>query len=231
MKIESNVEPSGTRLAIAGDCRMSDVAALDAALRALLGSPPASLTVDFGSSGAFDIGPAWLLHRAMRALEGRGTRVVVSGPLPSPFEYLERLPPESGTPPAPAVGPALVRHLAPLGRRIEERAAAGWESLLFGGRLLDTASRAWRRWNGLRLPSVVRHVHDTGVRAIPVVAMIAFLISVIAAYIGAQQLRRSAPRSSRSTSWRSACCASSACCSPRSWSRVAPAAPTRPNSA
>ena len=61
--------------------------------------------------------------------------------------------------------------------------------MLFGGRLLETAGRKWRRPAGLRLPSVVRHVYETGVRAIPVVAMIAFLISVIAAYIGAQQLR------------------------------------------
>jgi phospholipid/cholesterol/gamma-HCH transport system permease protein len=35
----------------------------------------------------------------------------------------------------------------------------------------------------------VRHVHETGVQAIPIVAVIAFLISVISAYIGAQQLR------------------------------------------
>jgi phospholipid/cholesterol/gamma-HCH transport system permease protein len=42
----------------------------------------------------------------------------------------------------------------------------------------------------LRLPSVVRHVHETGVTAVPIVSLIAFLISVIVAYIGAQQLRR-----------------------------------------
>ena len=35
----------------------------------------------------------------------------------------------------------------------------------------------------------MRHVHETGVQAIPIVAVIAFLISVISAYIGAQQLR------------------------------------------
>jgi len=40
----------------------------------------------------------------------------------------------------------------------------------------------------LRVPSVVRHVYETGVTAIPIVALIAFLIAVIVAYIGAQQL-------------------------------------------
>jgi phospholipid/cholesterol/gamma-HCH transport system permease protein len=189
MQIESIVEQSSTRLAVAGDCRMSDVPALDATLRALVASPPASLRVEFGAAGAFDIGPAWLLRRALADLERRGTRIVVDGPLPSHFDYLDRLPADGvAAAPATSANP-VVRQLAGLGRSIEERAGNWYESFLFGGRLLDTAGRKWRHPRGLRLPSVVRHVHETGVRAIPVVAMIAFLISVIAAYIGAQQLR------------------------------------------
>ena len=35
----------------------------------------------------------------------------------------------------------------------------------------------------------MRHAYETGVQAVPVVAVIAFLISIILAYIGAQQLR------------------------------------------
>ena len=42
----------------------------------------------------------------------------------------------------------------------------------------------------LRLPSIVRHIHETGVTAIPIVSLIAFLISVVVAYLGAQQLSR-----------------------------------------
>jgi phospholipid/cholesterol/gamma-HCH transport system permease protein len=41
-----------------------------------------------------------------------------------------------------------------------------------------------------RLPSIVRHVYDTGLTAVPIVALIAFLISVIVAYIGAIELRQ-----------------------------------------
>ncbi len=39
----------------------------------------------------------------------------------------------------------------------------------------------------------MRHLHETGVTAIPIVSLIAFLISVIVAYLGAQQLSSSAP--------------------------------------
>jgi len=50
--------------------------------------------------------------------------------------------------------------------------------------------RACSSLRRLRLPSLIRQVHETGVTAIPIVALIAFLISVIVAYIGAQQLRQ-----------------------------------------
>jgi phospholipid/cholesterol/gamma-HCH transport system permease protein len=46
------------------------------------------------------------------------------------------------------------------------------------------------RPGALRAPSIVRHVYETGITAIPIVSLIAFLISVIVAYLGAQQLAR-----------------------------------------
>ncbi|MDB5477708.1 MAG: transporter permease, partial [Alphaproteobacteria bacterium] len=38
--------------------------------------------------------------------------------------------------------------------------------------------------------SVIRHINETGVAAIPIVSLIAFLISIVLAYQGADQLRR-----------------------------------------
>jgi phospholipid/cholesterol/gamma-HCH transport system permease protein len=82
-----------------------------------------------------------------------------------------------------------MRWLADVGRTGEARARTWYDAFVFGGQVLVTAGSRWTSPRGLRLPSVVRHVYETGVRAVPVVALIAFLISVIAAYIGAQQLR------------------------------------------
>jgi len=42
----------------------------------------------------------------------------------------------------------------------------------------------------LRLASITRHIYETGIQAIPIVSLIAFLISVIIAYLSAQQLRQ-----------------------------------------
>jgi phospholipid/cholesterol/gamma-HCH transport system permease protein len=150
---------------------------------------PASLQIDLSAAGDLDIGPAWLLHGAVKDLRAAGSRVDLHGPAPRHFAYFTELEAQGGgaLPAAPAA--SLGAWLTAAGRRLEEHARSTYESLVFGGRLLASAATAWRSVKRLRIPSVVRHMHETGVQAIPVVAVIAFLISVISAYIGAQQLR------------------------------------------
>ncbi len=58
------------------------------------------------------------------------------------------------------------------------------------GSIVATIGRALISPRRFRLASIVRHVYETGATAVPIVSLIAFLISVIVAYIGAQQLRQ-----------------------------------------
>ena len=60
----------------------------------------------------------------------------------------------------------------------------------FFGRIAAVLGQIFSHPRVLRLPSIVRHVQETGVSAIPIVSLIAFLISVVVAYLGAQQLAR-----------------------------------------
>ena len=52
-----------------------------------------------------------------------------------------------------------------------------------------THLRGWRHPQRMRAPSIVRHAYEAGIQALPIVAMIAFFVAVIIAYIGASQLR------------------------------------------
>ena len=76
---------------------------------------------------------------------------------------------------------------------IGRRAVTLWRdmvgALAFLGRMCATALRSLPHPRSLRPISIARHVYDTGITAIPIVALIAFLISVIVAYMSAQQLR------------------------------------------
>ena len=189
MGFQATLSDARDRLRIAGDCRMTDAPALDAMLRTLREASPASVVIDLTQAGDLDIGPSWLLHCAVEDLRGRGTGIELEGPPPEHFAYLDGLAAASDAPTAAAARGWPMRWLVGLGMRIEERWHSWYEALDFGGRVLATAATRWTSLRRLRLPSIVRHVHETGVQAIPIVAVIAFLISVISAYIGAQQLR------------------------------------------
>jgi phospholipid/cholesterol/gamma-HCH transport system permease protein len=180
----ARVDATEALLTLTGDCRAADLDALESAL-AEWGAAGARC-IDFRGAGAFDIGPAWI---AKRAVADAGPATQVLGPTPGHFAYLDELLDGASArtgdvPPPPRVSP-LVR----LGQAIEARGHAWYEELTYGGQLLATAGTAWRSWKRLRIPSVVRHAYETGYQAVPVVAVIAFLISVISAYISAQQLR------------------------------------------
>ena len=185
-RFEAGVDAARGDLRLAGDCRALDLESLQRALGEWRRAGARSL--DLTAAGQFDIGPAWLLQRALGAAAEGGAVPVVSGTLPSHFAYLQELvadvPDDGATAPEPE-SPWLAR----FGRALHERFHTWYEALTYGGILITTAGLAWRSLKRLRIPSIVRHAYETGYQAVPVVAVIAFLISVISAYIGAQQLR------------------------------------------
>jgi phospholipid/cholesterol/gamma-HCH transport system permease protein len=75
-----------------------------------------------------------------------------------------------------------------LGRWTVLQGTEGGHLLGFFGRIAAVLGQSFSHLRVLRLASIVRHVQETGVSAIPIVSLIAFLISVVVAYLGAQQL-------------------------------------------
>ncbi len=63
-------------------------------------------------------------------------------------------------------------------------------ALEFAGRVCIALLRALVSPHRLRPTAVARHIFDTGITAVPIVSLVGFLISVILAYMGAQQLRK-----------------------------------------
>jgi phospholipid/cholesterol/gamma-HCH transport system permease protein len=166
---------------------MYDAEALQRALDEWRQAGPRQL--DLTGAGEFDIGPAWLLQRILHEHGKAQGGITIAGHPLAHFAYLDELA-GPGTEPSLA-GESLTRDswLVRFGKAVEARLHTWYEALTYGGQLIVTAGMAWRSLRRLRLPSIVRHAYETGVQAVPVVAVIALLISVISAYIGAQQLR------------------------------------------
>ncbi len=62
--------------------------------------------------------------------------------------------------------------------------------LSFIGQIVVTLVQVLLKPKHIRLTSIIRHIDETGINAIPIVALIAFLTSVVLAYQGATQLKQ-----------------------------------------
>lgn len=185
--LESERTGDGLQLRLSGAWRLENIEAIEAALAALPAAGGERVRVDCSALEGLDLSGAWLLRRRLAA-----ARIELVGPVPAEFEFLEEMLAHEPEQPQPesAGWPFVQDALAWIGRGSVRQALQTRDALAFFGRIVVTALKSLRSARRLRVPSVTRHVYETGIQAIPIVALIAFLISVIVAYLGAQQLKQ-----------------------------------------
>jgi phospholipid/cholesterol/gamma-HCH transport system permease protein len=186
----------GDRLLIeaGGAWTLEELVRLDAARQTLVIAAEAggaTARIDLAALDAMDTAGAWLLHRLERNLESLGWRVELAGLRDGHAALLAEIGRLQAPPPAPAaeINP-LVRVLANLGRGTIAACAEALRLLSFFGQTMLALMRVLRRPWRLRLTSLTHHLEQTCVNALPVVGLISFLIGIVMAYQGADQLRR-----------------------------------------
>lgn len=93
-------------------------------------------------------------------------------------------------PAEPPVPGGLVLVVASLGKATIDAAIEGARLLSFFGWTVATLARSLVHPSRLRLTSLTHHLEQTCLNALPIVGLIAFLIGIVMAYQGADQLRR-----------------------------------------
>jgi phospholipid/cholesterol/gamma-HCH transport system permease protein len=174
---------------LSGSWRGRDLPAIDAELDALSLAGVGTLSIRIPEGQAMDLAGAWRLRDWAEAAERGGVQVQFEGGKPGQIDLIDstlagkrqRVPSSSSE--------SKFEPVSALGRQVTRR----WLSLLaaldFIGRTTMTWLRACTSWRRLRPISIARHVYETGITAIPIVSLIAFLITLIIAYIAAQQAR------------------------------------------
>ncbi len=147
--------------------------------------------IDGAGLGSLDLTGAWFLRRLEQRLAAAGVAHAWRTAQPEPVTLTTTLlaagvPVES----RPAGRLTGERPLDVIGRWTVHRGGDLRDGFEFLGRIYYVLGGGLLRPTRLRGHSIVRHVYETGIQAIPIVALIAFLISVIVAYIGAQELRQ-----------------------------------------
>jgi phospholipid/cholesterol/gamma-HCH transport system permease protein len=188
--IESRREGEKLNLALQGEWRAAVVPQILAEIRKLDLAGVREAQINAGGAKRLDMAGAWALDDLTRQLAAQSIPAQFVGAEPQPLLLVR-----SALVADQQAKPSALRentHDSPverLGRTTVERIQGMRQGLAFVGQATVVFGRALISWKRLRPISVVRHVYETGITAIPIVSLIAFLISVIIAYLSASQLR------------------------------------------
>lgn len=147
--------------------------------------------IDLAGLTALDTAGAWLIHRARQGLQAAGIEVTLSGGSDDQRRLLQTVVAhDQGLPAPPKGGGPLIRFLDRVGRGVFWLLGNGKELVAFLGHTIIVLGRSlaapWRiRWR-----AVASHMETSGVNALPIVGLISFLIGIVLAYQGAEQLAR-----------------------------------------
>ncbi|HLY07078.1 MAG TPA: MlaE family lipid ABC transporter permease subunit [Rhizomicrobium sp.] len=180
------------RLALGGDWLLGEAERMDQALRALHFDGVSQIFVDGSRISRLDSAGAWLIVRTRQMLEAKGVQVT-NVLLPETYRALyQRLEGE-------ALAPAAMHprrqtfsdFLARIGRGTVHFLRQTYDLVGFLGRVtVETWEAILAPRHELPLPAFVQQIEETGLTALPIVGMLAFLIGVVLAYQGADQLKR-----------------------------------------
>lgn len=179
-------------LALSGSWTARGIGAIEPQLDRLSDSPASGLSVNGAHIEALDTAGAWVLQKLLRRLRDEGTAVQVSGLRPEFAKLLEIVEKheadraDTHTLDAGAASSAL----EVLGRS----AVAGLEQavalLSFVGESANALAGSIAHPARLRWRPILFNIRSAGFDALPIVGLLSFLLGIVVAYQGADQLRQ-----------------------------------------
>jgi phospholipid/cholesterol/gamma-HCH transport system permease protein len=174
-----------------GDWTISEVSHMDLELARINLGSAREVEIDGSNVGAMDSAGAWLLLRTKREAENAGAKVTLT--VPEKYQALLDTMERDHT--APPVTHPPHRGMMGLLERTGEGTMLvlrqGYDLLGFLGRVtIETVEALLAPKRELPFTALVHQIEETGVTALPIVGLLAFLLGVVLAYQGADQLKR-----------------------------------------
>ncbi len=190
MSLEVRRSAAGLQLELAGRWGLSELESARAELAAIDLASVRAIELGMGGMESLDLSGAWVLREFLLRARAAGAEVSFREAPPDQLRLIDETlkEPETASP-AGAPPPGRAGLLYEIGHYVVHAWHDAVLSFAFLGRALVTFLGSLRSLHRLRPTSVARHVFDTGITAVPITALIAFLVTVIIAYLSAQELR------------------------------------------
>ncbi len=185
-------QPSPQRLALAGSWTALGLGAVADQLQAVRVDPEAATVADGTGIAALDTSGAWVLHQLLLRLRSDGAAVSVQGLRPSFAALLDVVAQQVAEqarqpPPAADPTPTALQRIGRSSAAVFEQGLAllsfvGETAIAFAGSVMHPTRWRWR--------PILFNIRSAGFDALPIVGLLSFLLGVVVAYQGADQLRQ-----------------------------------------
>ncbi len=188
--ITSEHDADGTRVRIAGQMLTQSLEAVENAFGNIQPTG-GKVTVDLSGVEALDTGGAWLVANMAQRFTSNGAELQFQGVQPAHAALIDTVSHNIPDKPGKVAAP---RSFVEWVESVGERTVGAWKDTLsilgFLGltlhRLARTVVMPWR----LRRAALFTHMEETGFKALPIIALMGFLIGVVLAFQGATQLKQ-----------------------------------------
>jgi phospholipid/cholesterol/gamma-HCH transport system permease protein len=181
-------DAAGVEARCEGAWTVHGIAELDRHLEALSWPDRGEGVVDGSALASLDTSGAWLLHRTVRHLEQRGCTVRVRGLRPEHGSLLQLIASRELATEVPAAAARGV--LERLGRRALAGLSGAAQYLAFVGETAVALLHSLAHPRRFRWRVILHNMESAGVDALPITGFLSFLMGMVIAYQGADQLQR-----------------------------------------
>ncbi len=185
---DSAAVPPSVAVRCTGAWTVRGLAGIERQLSALSCPAGSALVIDASAIAVLDTAGAWLLHRTIHAQKERGADVRITGLRPEFDTLLQLVATHAGTTrPASPAPPGL---LAGIGQQVWNSLHGASGMLAFIGESALIFFRSLIQPRRIRWLPVLHNLQSAGFEALPIVGLLSFLMGVVIAYQGADQLQR-----------------------------------------
>lgn len=186
------IEVDASALPVRVDCKdvwtVRSSAALEQQLAKIAWPVANDLVFDCSAMTALDSVGALLLHRTVYALQQRGKNIRLEGLRPEANVLLQLIADHSSH--ATPTQPAKVSPLETIGRQSWQHMKMLYAMLAFGGESATALFNSLLQPRRIRWRAIFHNLEMSGVKAMPITGLLTFLMGVVIAYQGADQLQR-----------------------------------------
>ncbi len=183
------VSGGGLRYVMSGSWRNSNLSAVLPDLDKIEKSRPAGpVEIELSSVESIDTTGAWIIQRLRKDLEANGATVTLSGN-DRIEQVIGQLPDKAEMEAEPVAREGLVERIfSPIGKAVVQNGADFLAGMYILGSAVRGAQMKLGRGRGVSPAAIVNQIDHMGVRAVPIIMLMSFLIGAIIAQQGAFQL-------------------------------------------